>query len=319
MHIAVCCVTFRRPDGLRHLLEGLNHLTFVKNPVPEITVIVVDNDRARPMQPLVEAYAPTFRWSLRYDCEPVQGIASARNRTLALVPSDADYIAFIDDDEMPAPVWLDELLFVSRTFDAPIVQGPLRPVFETPPPRWILDGRFFEMGPYSDGARLHFAAAGNSLVRSAVIRRLRLSFDERFNRSGGEDQHFFGRAIRAGHHVVTAGHALVLERVPAQRATLGYLLRRRFRIGTTLAMIDRIEGGRARLGGRAIKGCGRIGLGLAQSVLLLRHGFAGVVTGLCNIAWGAGALAGVVGVVHLEYTSLPTAGPADLPRASEKS
>jgi glycosyltransferase involved in cell wall biosynthesis len=300
MHVAVCCITFRRREGLRRLLDGLNRLTFVRNPPPAITVIVVDNDRTRPMASLVAALEPGFRWQLRYDCEPVQGIASARNRTLALVPPDADYVAFIDDDEVPEPAWLDELLFVSRRFAAPIVQGPVRPVFEAPPPRWIMRGRFFEQGPYDDGAGLHFAATNNSLIEVRVIDRLGLRFDRRFDQSGGEDQQFFGRAIAAGHPVATATRALVREWIPADRATLGYLLRRRFRMGNTLAIIERIDGDGHRLR-RAIKACGRIGLGLVQCVLLLRHGVAGLVTGLCNVAWGAGALAGLAGVVRLEY------------------
>jgi succinoglycan biosynthesis protein ExoM len=310
MHVAVCCITFRRLDGLRHLLEGLNRLTFERNQEPSITVVLVDNDRAQPMRELVEAQRPKFRWPLLYECEPVQGVASARNRSLALAPGDVDYIAFIDDDEVPEPLWLDELLFVSRTFGAPIVQGPVRPIFEAPPPRWAVAGRFFEYGPYRDGAPLHFAATNNSLIEAALIRDLGLRFDLRFDRSGGEDQEFFGRAIKAGHRVVTAQDAVVHEMVPARRVAITYLVRRHFRMGNTLAMIDRIEGGRRRLARRGIKGCGRIGLGLVQSVLLLPQGLTGLLTGAFNIAWGAGALAGVFGVVHLEYdTPRPSAAP----------
>jgi hypothetical protein len=300
MHVAVCCITFRRPDGLRRLLDGLNRLTFAKNPTPAISVIVVDNDRARPMEALVGAARDGFRWALCYDCEPVQGVATARNRTLALVPPDAGYLAFIDDDEVPEPAWLDELLHVARHYGVPIVQGPVRPVFEVPPPGWILRGRFFEHGPYRDGAELRFAATNNSLIEAAVIRRLGLRFDARFDQTGGEDQEFYGRAIAAGNRVATAAGALVLEWIPAERATLGYLMRRRFRMGTTLTMIERVHGS-GRRARRALKGCGRIGLGLAQCVLLLRHGVAGLVTGLGNVAWGAGSLAGLAGVTHLEY------------------
>jgi succinoglycan biosynthesis protein ExoM len=300
MHVAICCITFRRPEGLQRLLDGINGLSFRKSRDPKITVIVVDNDRDAPMRPLVEGRS-RFRWRLQYDCEPVQGLSTARNRALDLVPADAEWIAFIDDDEVPAPGWLDELLDVARTYRAPIVQGPVRPLFVSPPPRWIVRGRFFEHGPHSDGAALGYAATNNSMIAAAVVRRLRLRFDDRFNRTGGEDQCFFGCAIKAGYRVVTAENALVYEWIPKDRTTLRYLLKRRFRMGNTLTMIDRIHGGPGRLAIRTIKGIGRIGVGLIQTVSLAPRGAAGFAAALCTVAWGTGSLAGLFGVAHREY------------------
>ena len=280
MHVAICCITFRRPEGLRRLLHGLNELTFGKIPQPKITVVVVDNDGTAPMRAWIDARRREFRWELRYDCEPIRGVSSARNRALDLVPPDADYIASIDDDEVPVPGWLDELLYVRQTYRASIVQGPVRPRFLSPPPRWLIRGRFLELGPYRDGASLHYGYTGNSLIDAAVVRQLRLRFDPRFDRTGGEDQRFFGCAIAAGHGVVTSEQALVHEWIPASRTTLLYLLRRRFRMGTTLAMIDRIEGGKGRLAMRALKGVARLSSRFGAD----RDG---VVPGICRPGRGA--------------------------------
>ena len=300
MHVAICCITLRRPEGLQRLLDGINGLSFRKSPEPTITVIVVDNDGDAPMRPLVEGRSE-FRWCLRYECEPIQGLSTARNRALDLVPIDAEWIAFIDDDEVPEPGWLDELLYVARTYRAPIVQGPVRPVFMSRPPRWIVRGRFFEHGPYADGAPLGYAATNNSMIAGAVVRRLRLRFDDRFDRTGGEDQRFFRCAINAGYRVVTAESALVWERIPKDRTTLRYLLKRRFRMGNTLTMSDRIDGGPGRLAVRTIKGIGRIGLGMIEAVSLAPRGAAGFAAALCTVAWGVGSLAGLFGVAHREY------------------
>lgn len=301
MHVAVCCITFRRPAGLSRLLEGLNELRFERVEQPRVTVIVVDNDAAEPMRAIVEEARSGFRWSLVYASEPVQGVASARNRYLDLVPADADYIASIDDDEVPVPCWLDSLLGVAREHKARIVQGPVCPVFVAPAPQWLVRGRFLEIGPFRDGDPLHFGYAGNCLMETAVVRDLGMRFDHRFDRTGGEDQHFYGMALAAGVQIVTAKDAVVHEAVPAGRTSLSYLLRRRFRMGNTLSMIERIEGKKGVRWRRVLKGCGRLGVGLGQCLLLAPQGWAGVVTGLCNMAWGTGALIGLLGFRYQEY------------------
>lgn len=301
MHVAICCVTYRRPDGLRRLLSGLNALTFEKRATPKITLIVVDNDRSEPMRALVDALRPQFRWEVHYDVERVPGVASARNRSLALVPADADYVAMIDDDEVPVPSWLDELLDVSQRFGADMIQGPVQPCFESPPPAWLTRGRFLELGPYRDGAPLIFGYSGNVLMNARAIRDAKLQFDEAFNLTGGEDQRFFGLALERGLRIVASERAIIRESVPAERATLSYLIKRRFRMGNTLARIDRIEGDARRLAIRFVKGLGRMGLGLAQTAALVFRGTAGAVAGLCNVAWGVGTLAGLAGVAYQEY------------------
>jgi succinoglycan biosynthesis protein ExoM len=50
-------------------------------------------------------------------------------------------VAMIDDDELPGDDWLLQLLrtLVARRADG--VLGPVRPLFEAPPPQWILRER----------------------------------------------------------------------------------------------------------------------------------------------------------------------------------
>lgn len=303
LHVAICCITFRRPDGLRRLLDGINALAFKKTNQPQITVLVVDNDKTAPMSDLVNSMRSNFRWQLIYACEPEQGLTSARNRTLAMVPENTDFVAFVDDDEVPVPIWLDELLSVASRYDAPIVMGPVEPHFLGDPPAWVDGGAFFVTGPYADGDVMSYGYTSNSLVSTELIRKHDLRFDRRFNHTGGEDQHFFGRLLREGASIVASANAMVVEWIPASRTNLSYLLRRRFRMGTTLSMIDRIEAERFWLPIRLAKACGRVGLGLCQCVLLLPKGMVGLATGALNIAWGAGSIVGLFGIKYQEYSA----------------
>ena len=47
--------------------------------------------------------------------------------------SDADYIAFLDDDEEADPSWLNELVNTLGAYSADIVTGPVLSRFPTPP------------------------------------------------------------------------------------------------------------------------------------------------------------------------------------------
>lgn len=305
MSVAVCMTTFRRRDGLLRTLAGLEAQIFPKSGPVAMTIIVVDNDADRPMQDLVESHAAASRFPVVYACEPRRGVSSARNRCLALVPPQARYMAFIDDDEVPVPRWLDALLDGARRHHAEIVQGPVISDHAEGTPPWIAAGRWLQVGPFRDGEELRYGFSGNVLMATDMLRRLGLRFSPRFDATGGEDQHFFVRAMRSGCRIVATSDAVVIESVPESRGRLGYILGRKFRIGSTLSLIAGIEGDdwKARTI-RAGKGVGWAGLGAVQTVSMLWRGRAGAAEGLMNVALGLGMLAGLAGMSHSEYANI---------------
>src|SRR6202034_4046170 len=126
MHIAICVATFNRPRLLDRLVSGIAELRFPKAGIPEITVIVVDNDASGSAKDVCRKAA--FPWCLQYVLEPKRGIAEARNRALKEIGV-ADFLAFIDDDEVPETLWLDELLFAPSNFHSDAVARPVYPSF----------------------------------------------------------------------------------------------------------------------------------------------------------------------------------------------
>ncbi|MCP8939776.1 glycosyltransferase [Alsobacter sp. SYSU M60028] len=305
VRVAVCMTTFRRPEGAARALRALAGQVFPRSGGAAISAIVVDNDASGSAGPAVEAERAGFPWPLRYAVETRRGVASARNRCLDLVPEEADYVAFLDDDERPVPEWLDELVATARALDAEIVQGPVLSELEAGTPDWFAQGRFLELGPFPEGQTLQWGYSGNVLIATVVLRRLGLRFDGRFDRSGGEDQHFFIRALRAGVAIHTAPRAIAWESVPASRTNLAYLLRRRFRVGATLALVSRIErDGPAALALRAGKGVARTGLGLAHAAIAWPFGRRRLAEALSGAAFGAGMLAGLVGYDSREYDTI---------------
>ncbi len=240
-HITVCICTYRRPDLLARLLGELerqqteDRFTF--------SVVVCDNDRTSSAREVALAFAERTNIPLTYDTQPEKNIALTRNR--ALTHATGDYVAFIDDDEFPAPQWLSALLATCSKFGASGVLGPVRPHFDTPPPAWVIKGRFCERHEPATGTIMPWnrSRTGNLLFRREIIDGLSQPFDPAFG-TGGEDVDFFRRMSAKGCRFVWCNEAVAHESVPPARWTRGYMLRRALLRGRNNL---KLRGGRARM------------------------------------------------------------------------
>ena len=230
--VAVCIATYQRPEGLKRLMQGLSRLTFDKSETPDLVVVVVDNDSAGVARAVCEGISADFNWGLKCSVEPRRGIPYVRNKAVALAQEeDVNFIAFIDDDEVPEPSWLDELLHAQEVYGADVTAGPVLPHFIRPVASWMKKSKFFERRRLETGRLLTWAATNNVLVRSEVFEEMDTIFDERFALSGGSDREFFERVYDRGYKMVWADEALVHEWMPTSRLSLSWFLQRNFRFG----------------------------------------------------------------------------------------
>jgi succinoglycan biosynthesis protein ExoM len=302
VRVSVCVATYRRPQGLARLLAGLDRATFELHPPSELEVVVVDNDAERSAEALCREVGGRFRWRLEYVVETRRGIAHARNRAIQRASPLADFIAFVDDDEVPAPSWLDELLRAQATCRADVVFGPVLPYFETDVPPWILEGRFFERRRYPTGHRLEYGGAGNSLISAPLLRERGFRFDERLGLTGGEDTLMFRRMSRAGYTMVWADRAIVHEWIPPSRATARWVLQRAYRLGTTWSFCERdLDPSISHVLARTVRGLGRVALGASLLLPGTLRGRQGVLKSAREVCFGLGSLAGIGGLRYEEY------------------
>ena len=299
--VAVCVITYRRPEGLTRLLAALDAL-LPADPPAELRIEVVDNDPGESARGVCEGLAPRIAYPLAYHVEKRRGIPQARNAALARAFGWADFVAFIDDDETPRPEWLAELLRAQRTAEADAVTGPCLPDFEEDPPAWIEEGRFFERPRHADGSRLQIAFTHNTLVRSAALQRLDHCFDERMALTGGSDIELFRRFARNGNSIVWADGAAVCEHVPASRVSLGWLLRRAFRVGVSHAWIDKLHAPGLRTALHiGLHGLWCVAKGSGQLALSVLRGRIAAAIALRLGVFGAGRLWGLAGLRYREY------------------
>jgi glycosyltransferase involved in cell wall biosynthesis len=192
---------------------------------------VADNDAAGSAKAIVDEFAAGSTLRTVYCVEPEQNIARARNKAISC--SEGDFIAFIDDDEVPTHDWLASLLAVAQSPDVSGVLGPVKPRFDCEPPVWILRGGFFDRPSHPTGHVLDWSETrtGNVLFRSAIVAG-QDAFRAEFG-TGSEDVDFFRRMTDRGHVFVWCDQAPVYESVPSSRCRAGYLLRRALVRGST--------------------------------------------------------------------------------------
>jgi succinoglycan biosynthesis protein ExoM len=298
--ITLCALTYHRPVGVSELLIGLGQLVF-KGPTPDLRIVIVDNDPDGSSRDAVEHASKSIPWPVSYHVEPQRGITHARNRALAEV-GESEWIGFIDDDEIPSPDWLDELLRIQCVHDADVVSGPVIPHLPEDVPRWIEKGGFFNPMRYATGTNMPYCFTNNVIFRAQIIRDLDLLFDHRFALTGGEDRNFFQRIGQAGYRIIWADEARVHETVPKSRATARWILKRSYRCGNTVCATDL-----ANLPGKwmALRllflACVCLGKGCVLLVLTFLLGRTHTVRHLQGIYWGAGMLAQLLGSSYAEY------------------
>ena len=79
-------------------------MTFAGDP-PCVRCIIVENDESGTAATVCDEARAGFRWELESYTEPRRGIPFARNTAVARALGTADFIAFIDADEVPEPPW----------------------------------------------------------------------------------------------------------------------------------------------------------------------------------------------------------------------
>lgn len=300
VRVAICVATYRRPEMLRELLDGLSRLIFHKMPVPKVVVIVVDNDPVRSAEDVCSA--ALLPWPLKYAAESRRGIAQARNRAIHEA-GDVDFIAFIDDDEYPSPAWLDELLWTQAQFGADIISGAVLPDFDRDVPEWVQTGMFFNRAIHHSGQSLDTCHTGNALVRKALFDQLN-AFDERFALTGGEDTQFLLRARQSGCNIIFSSRAVVHEPVPRSRGNLRWVLQRAYQSGNSWVLCEKSLDHRISTRViRFLKACGWVVQGTLSIPISAFRGKAALARSLRNIVLGAGMLAGLAGQSYEPYQS----------------
>lgn len=280
LSILIC--TYDRPASLeatlRSCLSQNNALGL------SIEIVVVDNHPSGSARAVLEALARDARWPLRYVTELTRNMSTLRNRGFA--EAKGRLAALIDDDEVAAPDWLDQLVSALRTANADMAVGPRLAVFAAEPPAYDPQGaQFVRTFDLADGALVPVTApsgkpryglgTGNSLFDMArCFPNGEPAMREAFGDAGGEDAELFVRLYRQGRKIVWAANAVVTETVAPHRTAVAYRLIRVRREAQHYVSIylDASPNPRLTWATLMAKGAAQVVVGFALSVLTFEFG-----------------------------------------------
>ena len=250
--VTVCICSHNRPGDVRLCLEGLGAQTV---PQERFEVVVIDSasapDAAAALRQGVAGFARARLLRLE---QP--GLSLARN--LGAAEARAPYIAYLDDDAVPAPDWVEQVLATLAAFASPpaLLGGRVLPRWEAPLPPWwpaALRGVLSIVetegqGEYRGaGLPRRLEPCGANLIVHVATLRAAGGFCAAIGRRGAallsdEEVHLAWRLQDAGHSARFDSRLVVHHRIPATRLTPAWLLARLYWQGISAVRTRRLLG-----------------------------------------------------------------------------
>lgn len=291
--ISILICTYRR-DQIARTLESIFEQTL--NASAKIEIIVADNDASPTAHHIIEKISQTSPVELRYLHAPAKNISIARNACLD--HCQGEWIAFIDDDEVADPTWLETLLETARVTGADAVFGPAIALYPEGAPEWIRKLDFHSNHPVRRNGVVMTGHTCNAALRWRGTAWQHLRFDLERGQTGGEDTAFFFAIHHAGARMEIAENAKVYEKADPARLSFKWIVQRSFRSGQSYVSAAGSLLARITLAGSALFKC-LISLIIAPLVI---GDNARAHFWVTRAIFHAGVFAGCVSVPHLrEY------------------
>ena len=134
--ITVVICTYNRRSYLKKAIDSIINQAFD----PDLyELIIVDNNSTDGTKEFVLNNYSHSRVKVRYLHEPNQGLSHCRNTGFR--NAKFDYIAYIDDDGIAYPDWLENMTkgIKDQNEKIALINGAVIPIWEIPRPRWLLD------------------------------------------------------------------------------------------------------------------------------------------------------------------------------------
>jgi len=250
----VLIATYNRARFLDRTLDSIRALHVA--PRRRWEAVVVDNNSADDTRAVVERHARDFPVPLRYLFEARQGRSSALNAGIGAAAGAV--IAMTDDDVRVEPQWLDAACGALENGPSGLAYagGPVRPLWESPPPAWLDLTRGDLWGTiaiqdHGDRPFVYEEARKVPLGANLAVRRTLFdvagTFRADLGRTNGrvllgqEVPELLMRARAAGFRGAYVPAMQVHHHIPSSRLTRRYFRRWWFGKGVSRAALERLQ------------------------------------------------------------------------------
>lgn len=233
--IALVICTYNNADLLDQTLNEISRQSTTLD--IDWEVIVVNNNCTDKTTEVVEKHILSNQFSLRMVMEPVQGLTPAR--LCGVKESLGDWIAFIDDDCILEPGWLNETAkFILEYPDCGAIGGKVILDWEASPPDFLLKfGWLFAEQNYGEAAKRVQCLVGAGIVISRkALKEVgwveKQILQDRVGKkliSGGDVE--IGLRLSAKYDLWYNPKSQLRHRIPEYRMSMSYLKRITFGLG----------------------------------------------------------------------------------------
>ena len=255
MNLSVIIPTFKRSTSVLKTLECLERQVVPAHLAWE--VVVVDNNSQDDTEVRIKSLAVSFPVPLRYVLETEQGASHARNR--GIKESQANILAFTDDDVRPDPHWVESLYSTFEKYECDGVAGKIELEWNSPRPEWLTDELLGFLARLDYGANEFLLVdeemspfGPNMAFKRSVFERIG-GFDTALGPKGksltrGEEPELFHRFLQAGLRAIYQPHALVYHVVDVRQVRKSFFRSVHFLSGKDSGLRHQVSRGKRWLG-----------------------------------------------------------------------
>jgi len=245
VHASIIICTHNRADLLRQTLPEVCRQQCAG---AQFEVVVIDNASTDRTRQVVEEVRETLQFPIKYYLEPQLGLSSARNA--GVEQAAGDILIFTDDDAIPQPGWLENIIKPFADQSVVATGGDVEPVWpEGAPPVWLhpylqdyLGIIRFYLAAGTELSYPRFPFGVNIAFRKSAVREAG-GFSASLGRSGnsllsGEETELCIRLANAGRKIVYAPGAVVRHIMAQGRISKAWFRKRSDIQGVSKAVIE---------------------------------------------------------------------------------
>jgi len=248
--ITVVICTYNRKQYLKLAIDSILNQTIS---LDLIELIIIDNNSTDGTRELVEKYFKDIDIHCKYILETNQGLSYCRNTGIA--ESKHGYIAYLDDDGIAEPNWLELMLNVISENNEMFAcaTGDVVPIWEIPRPDWLIPlyDIYYSIFQLSNdrfiftSEEIHTPAGGNVVYNKEVLLKFG-GFNTKLGRNNknllsGEETLLHKQMIKNGYELIYIPEIRIKHHIHKSRISRYWLLRRYFWGGYSINVINRIE------------------------------------------------------------------------------